>query len=463
MRSTRSLPAVARTATATLAIGAILVGCAGTQEPVERVAPGDLESASGEFSAWIAIDGPQRAAYEAYTVESFNEDYPNVRPKISYRTLDRVDQQIQTALAAGQGPDLVVAGGPSIIGNYAEAGHLLPLDEYASANDWSDKLLPWALESGRVDGKLYAIPTSYETLVMFYNKTLFEERGYDIPETRAELEEIAADLSADGIIPFASGNAEFQLVSQWWASTLINHGAGPEATYAALRGEKSFADPEFVEAATVVRDWFDRGWVQGSAQQYFVTQFGTMYDAFASGRAGMFLSGSWEFPTLNEYFAAAGTEYDWFPVPAWNSDSAYPMYEVGIGSTASISANSRNPDAVAAHLNWLVTDREAMLDYVVETDASPLPVTLAASDFPDGMNPLVASHFEAISEATEAGNFGYLVWTFWPPQASEFLSIGFDRLIAGDITPEEYCREHARLFEMELDQGLVPAPIERTP
>lgn len=447
----------------TLAGALALAACSSSPEPVPTVDPGSLGEASGEFTAWIAIDGSQREAFETYIIGAFKEDYPNITPKISYRTLDRVDQQIQTALAAGEGPDLVVTGGPFTMASYVDAGYLLPLDAYSDANDWGDTLLPWAMESGVVADTLYAIPTSYETLVMYYNKTLFDERGITIPETRAEFEALAADLQADGIIPITSGNAEFQYVSQWWASSLTNHGAGPDNTYAALTGQKSFADPEFVQAATDVNAWFQNGWVQNSPEQYFTTQFGTMYDQLASGKAAMFLSGSWEFPTLNEYFDAAGTEYGWFPVPQWNDGATYPLYEVGIGSTYSISAKSANPDAVAAFLNWLITDTDAMMANVVATDASPMPVRLDADDFPTDLNPLVADHYRAISDATEQGNFGYLVWTFWPPQTAEFMSTGFDQMISGSITPQQYQQQQAELFDQELAAGAVPTPIARTP
>lgn len=176
----------------------------------------------------------------------------------------------------------------------------------------------------------------------------------------------------------------------------------------------------------------------------------------------MYLSGSWEFPSLNNYFEASGQEYGWFPVPQWSEGRAYPIYEVGIGETLSISANSTNPDATAAYLNWQATDREAMMNYVIATNASPLPVKLTADDFPDTMNPLVTSHFQAISDATKAGNFGYLTWTFWPPQTLDYISTGFDKLISGGITPLEYMQNQADLFDKEFAAGVVPAPIPRT-
>ncbi|MBW3671941.1 MAG: extracellular solute-binding protein, partial [Acidobacteria bacterium] len=75
------------------------------------------------------------------------------------------------------GPDIVVTPGPSFAFELVQAGQLLPLDDYVQQLGWSDRFVPWALNLGKVDGKLYSIPNELETLVLYYNKTLFEEKG----------------------------------------------------------------------------------------------------------------------------------------------------------------------------------------------------------------------------------------------------------------------------------------------
>ena len=34
----------------------------------------------------------------------------------------------------------------------------MPLDEFADQANWKDLFLPWALNLGKVDGKLYSVP-----------------------------------------------------------------------------------------------------------------------------------------------------------------------------------------------------------------------------------------------------------------------------------------------------------------
>ena len=59
------------------------------------------------------------------------------------------------------------------------------MDNYAEKNGWKDKLLPWAYESGILDGKLYSLPLTYESMILFYNKTLFDKKGWTIPNNAA--------------------------------------------------------------------------------------------------------------------------------------------------------------------------------------------------------------------------------------------------------------------------------------
>ena len=90
-----------------------------------------------------------------------------------------LDKQLRVAMLSGSGPDVVYTAGPSYVAAMAQAGQLLPLDDYAQKLGWNDRILPVFLELGKYNGKLYALPKTYETLGLFYNKTLFDEERLD--------------------------------------------------------------------------------------------------------------------------------------------------------------------------------------------------------------------------------------------------------------------------------------------
>lgn len=59
------------------------------------------------------------------------------------------------------------------------------------------------LNSMSVDGKLYQIPCADTAFGIWYNKTLFEEHGWAIPETRDAFYDLCDEISKEGIRAFA--------------------------------------------------------------------------------------------------------------------------------------------------------------------------------------------------------------------------------------------------------------------
>src|SRR5699024_6225295 len=69
----------------------------------------------------------QRAALEKQLVEAYNASQDEFELNVTYN--ERVDSSIQTALAAGQGPDIVYGSGPSFVAPFAQSGRLINLDK----------------------------------------------------------------------------------------------------------------------------------------------------------------------------------------------------------------------------------------------------------------------------------------------------------------------------------------------
>ena len=80
--------------------------------------------------------------------------------------------------------------------NFYQLPIVKSMQEYADQYGWQDKLLEWAYNSGVFSGELYSIPKNYETMIYFYNKTLFEENGWSLPNNLEEVEALAAKIKA---------------------------------------------------------------------------------------------------------------------------------------------------------------------------------------------------------------------------------------------------------------------------
>ncbi|MBE2272540.1 MAG: extracellular solute-binding protein [Anaerolinea sp.] len=357
-----------------------------------------------------------------------------------------------TALAGGGGPDVVPIDGPVAAQQIASAGLLLPLDGYVVSEGWDTSFVPWALELGKVDGQLYTLPDSLETLLIWYNSTLFETNGWEIPTTMDEFFALMQTISDAGIIPLANAFGDYPPAHEWLVGAFLNHYAGPEMVYEALTGQREWTDPVFLEAITQLNTMVQNGWVDGGLDTFFTDSFDTVHAMVGSGEAAMTLEGSWFFPT--QYFGAeAGNdnEFNWFPFPTSSGDE---VYMTGIGAAWGINANTEHPEAAVEFLSWLFSPA-AQAERLTLCGFALAPIQISADAFAE-TDPRVAQIYSRYGEAAAQGNYGYTTWTFFPSPSQIYLYEQIQNVYLGDLTPEAYLAGLAELFAQDLADGSVP-------
>jgi hypothetical protein len=128
--------------------------------------------------------------------DNYMKENPNVT--IEVEALD--DEAYKTkfkAYASGNSmPDLVNAWGqPSFLDEVIDAGLLAELnkDDY---NDYG--FIEGSLDGFSKDGKLYGLPRNTDVMAFYYNKALFEQNGWEVPKTYADLVALADKIAAIG-------------------------------------------------------------------------------------------------------------------------------------------------------------------------------------------------------------------------------------------------------------------------
>jgi len=409
-------------------------------------------------SAIVMWDNLDNQDLVAYFQKHIVEGYPGPGTvRFSNKSTDTIDRLIQTSLAAGSGPDVIVTPGPSSgVTEYTKAGYLVDLDGYAEKYGWNSKLATWALDASRVDGKLRTLPTQYETMVFYYNPATVQTMGTTVPTTQSDFEAYCEDAKGRGMVPIAAGNADWKGANEWHMVIALNHGAGPAAVYQALQGDLSWEDPVFVDAVTRYTDYFKKGWFGGSVEDYFTNKFSTLYEQLANGKAGAMISGTWEFPYLPTYFGPeAGNDdvWDWAAIPSLGAGVPNDVWDLAIGQSAGINSNAHNVDNAANFLNFLTTDKKVILQALVELNAAPPPIDVEQSDFGPGADPRVVRLYTTLSSAK---TIGYPIWTFFPQQTETYIIDYFERVITGDLSPAEYCAGIQKRFTREHAAGKVP-------
>jgi raffinose/stachyose/melibiose transport system substrate-binding protein len=394
-----------------------------------------------------------------YYVTEWNAKYPNTPINLVVKPAATLLQLQQTALEAGGGGDIISQGGTSGVIPLATAGLLLPLNDYSDKYHWKDLILPWAFEASTYNGQLWSLPSYYETMLQYYNATLFAEHGWKPPTTLAECEELFPEMLGKGVTPIAAGNASYRAISDWFTTIIWNHYSGPDALYQALTGQIPWTDPVFVDAIAILQRWFQNKWIATSPENYFTTQANTVFESLSAGKAGMYWSGTWDLSSLPIYFGKLAhntKEWGWTQLPQLRPEIPPVLNELSVGGTYSINKKSGDPDVVAEYLTWYFANKTAAVIGMKLFGEEPPPLFFKPSDWLPGTNPLDSRAYNELATNSQAGNVGYTDWTFMPPKSDTYVWTDLDGVILGSTTPKAYCQGLQSIFKKELAAGQVP-------
>ncbi len=463
-------------ALALLAIAAMLVGCAAPAAPAAPAAQSGGESTATEEAAQPAAASAASASgdkakvlwwgesvepelqdkFQQQFVDVFNAEHPNIELEVVWQ--ENLNDVLRTAMQAGQGPDIVQTPGPGYLLEYLKAGFVSPLDDFATQYGWKDKILPWAYESGIVDGKLYGLPLTFESMILLYNTAVFKELGINPPTNRAEFEAAAEAIKASGRVPIAYGNVGWQPTNEHLVGMWLNATAGEQAVYEALTGARRWDDPVFVDAINLLTDYIaKKGYFGGSLEDYYSLDWDTFFSMLQSGKGGMMTIGTWGFRGATDFFKDNPDDWDWTKMPSMN-EGVNQGYDLAIGSTVSLNAKSANPEAAAEVLNWLYADpkRAAEIASIFSFGEFVVPIKYGASDFPADTDPRISRFFEDFGKVTGDGNYGYTSWTFWPAEAETQLWKDVELVWSGEETAEQYLAKQQELWDKARTEGGIP-------
>lgn len=242
--------------------------------------------------------------------------------------------KLQTAVAGGTAPDTFELNYENFV-TYAKNGSLAELSGVDKGA--YQKALVDAYSS---DGKQYGLPESFSNVVLFYNKTLFEQKGVELPTadwTWADEQAAAAKLTDKK----AGVWGDYQPVTY---NEFYKALAQTGGEFLSADGKKAtFDSPEGVKAAN---------WLVGKNGTTMPTEAdgaGTPdFDSklFADGKLAMWHNGIWMFGAL------ADAKFEWdVVVEPGDTTKASAMFVNGVV----VSAAAKNKDAAQKWLTFLTS------------------------------------------------------------------------------------------------------------
>lgn len=346
--------------TARISIAAVAV--AGVALAMTACAPQESGGgeADGPLTVWIM--GDSGANFEKLVADS------GIDVEVVPVPWDAIDEKLTTAVASGDGPDVLQIG-LSKLRTFADAGALLPLDDLlADYPGLAADNFPAGVAgtSTAVNGETVSIPWVSDTRILFTRTDILAEAGItEPPSTWEEVREAAKTLTARG-----NGNYGYY-IPQWDAPLPIEMTWSMGGDVINADGNVDFDTPEFQEAVDVYAGLYADGSVPTNGD--FDQQQG-----FISGITPMLVSG----PYLANGIKSAAPELDgkWqaSPLPAGSAGSI----SLFAGSNMGVWHNTDQPQTALKLLEFLSQPDTQLAWYGL---AGELPTTTAALADP-GLN-----------------------------------------------------------------------------
>ncbi|MFC7494100.1 MULTISPECIES: ABC transporter substrate-binding protein [unclassified Nocardioides] len=308
----------------------------------------------------------------------------------------------------------------------AERQQIADVTEYVNELPYAEDFNPSVLAAAQgTDGKIYGLPTDVYGVGLHYNRDLFEQAGLDPdspPTTWDEVRE-AADAIAD-----ATGKAGYVQMSTnntgGWMLTTLTYALGgriesEDGTEASIDND---ATREGLELLQSMR------WDDDSMGKNTNFEWGTINEAFAAGKVGMYMSGSDVYNALVTTNQVDSASYGLAALPLGDSSEAGIL---GGGSVAAVSAKATAEEQEAA-VKWNDFYRERK-NYDPEAAVADAKV-LAESDQPIGTPTLPI--------------FDEETWQTVEDAKAEYVNVPRDQMTS--------------FTEGVFDQALVPEPAAHT-
>lgn len=312
----------------------------------------------------------------------FEEKNPDIKIDLQITGYDDYFTKLATTVGGNNTPDVFEMNMENYLA-YMLRGACADLTGLVDASSYSEGTMA-AVSS---DGKLYAVPMSFSTCVLIYNKALFDQAGIAYPNdswTWADIQVAAEAIKALGDDIW--GIYQPITYNEFYKSVKGNGGSLLNEDYTAF----TVNSPENVAVLeAMVKRVRGEGHVQPTAEE--MAGRGD-WDLFQEGKLGMIITGIWAFPTFTE---KCSFDWDIIVEPGYATKSTFFFANVNCVSPSSekkeaaakfADAMGSDPDIVQLRLDasWelpTIADQSKLSQYVEVTPPANRKAVFDSMDF----------------------------------------------------------------------------------
>lgn len=273
-------------------------------------------------------------------IAAFEAENPDVNVEADTAPFGDYFTLLQSDIISGEAPDVFELNYENFV-TYAATGALLDL---TGLIDESAPYYPRALEAFSYGGVQYGLPETFSTVLLYYNKDLFDQAGLEYPTTEWTWDDARAAAEAIG----ALGDDIWGLYqpTQFWEFYKKAAQQGECAFFNEEMTESTINSPACVEALDLMVGLVHDGIIPTQADLSGISDSELFYD----GKIGMWVTGIWMFGALE----SAEINWDVQLEPMINQH-AHHFFSNGVV----VSADTDAADAAVRWAQFLTASRTA--------------------------------------------------------------------------------------------------------
>jgi N-acetylglucosamine transport system substrate-binding protein len=418
----------------------VLAACASGGDDTST-GTGGATSAENPFG--VAADAPLDVVifkggygddYAKFHEELYKKKFSGAQ--IKHAGITDVRQQLQPRFNSGNPPDVIDNSGAeqlplATLADTGQLADLTPLFDAQSIDGGTirDTLNPVAIEAGDYGGKILVLNYALEVYGLWYDKTLFDKKGWQPAENWQDFLALAEEIKGEGIAPMAHQGKYPYYIQQVLMDMAVKHG-GPEVVTAIDSLEPNAWKHESVKlAAEALLEIKSKGYMLEGTEGLDHIQSQTRWN---EGKAAFIPSGSW---LENEQKKVAPEGFATTVAPTPLLDGAklpFQSTRVSAAEAFIVPAKGKNVPGGLEYLRIMLSKEGAAK--FTELTAAPTVVTGAGEGLK--LTPAAASA-SALVKAGGDNNWNYYFFVWYSPMGPK-VQTAVGELAAGRVTADEF-------------------------
>lgn len=304
-------------------------------------------AAQTELTYMMWGDPPELAVWQQI-VDEFEAAHPDIKVNVEVSDWESYWDRLRITTAGGNAPDIFAMDAP-IYPDWQSRGVLKDLTPYLTAEPTAlEGVYPGPLAAYQLEAGTFGLPRDFQTIVLYYNKDMFDGAGIAYPDENWTLEDLRTAAKALTIDKDGDGNTD-----QWgistelldmeptWGGVVYGYGGAPinDDHTKTLLAEGPAVDAWKYLAGLYLED----GSVMTAED---LESYGD--DGFFANVAAMTFSGHWVIPQYQEN----AFNWDVAPFPAGPVGRATLVNSAGIV----ISETTQHPDEAWEFVKFVISE-----------------------------------------------------------------------------------------------------------